>query len=75
MAKNKRNAYSATQVTFRFKGPKSAEIAQALFIQWLDGGMADGFEDYVFETHDVDLVHDWDNETLTFDIEVVPAKP
>jgi len=71
----KRNAFSATQVTFRFKGTKSAEIAQALFVQWLDGGLADGFEDLVHDQYDVDLVHDWDNETLTFDIEVVPAQP
>jgi hypothetical protein len=71
--KNKRNKVKASTVTFRFKGEKAAEIAEALFVQWLDGGMADQFEDLVHNQNNVDLVHDWDPNTLTFDIEVVPA--
>jgi hypothetical protein len=72
--RNKRNQFKSTEVTFRFKGEKAAEIAQTLFIQWLDGGIGERFEDIVYDLNKVDLIHDWNPDTLTFEIEVVPAK-
>ena len=72
--RNKRNQVQSSTVTFRFKGDKAPEIAMALFVDWLDGGAADRFEDLMFDLNKVDLIHDWDNKTLTFDIEVVDSK-
>jgi hypothetical protein len=66
--RNKGKKIEDFSVTFRFRGPKAEAVAEALFIQWLDGGMADGFEDYVFQSEGLDLAHDWDPNTRVFEI-------
>ena len=71
----KRNQIEEYTVTFRFRGHKAETIANMLFIQWLDGGLADGFEDLAASLEAVEMSHDWDPASRTFDISVEELKP
>ena len=74
--RNRGSNRKVSSVTFNFSGDKAREAATALFIQWLDGGMADGFEDYLNEAEGLDLIHDWDDsnkDAYVFHIKTVKS--
>jgi hypothetical protein len=59
--KNRGTSRKTYSVTFNFSGDKAAETATALFVQWLDGGMGERFEDYMHDSEAVEMTHDWDD--------------
>ena len=55
-------------VTFTFTGPKAEEAAEALWIQYLNGGLDEEIESRLLQQNIGETEYDWDTDTRTITI-------
>lgn len=69
----KRTEMQVHSVTLQFVGPLAEKMADHFFIDWLDGGLDQVWEERLDDADIADsITYDWDPATRTFVIEGIP---